>query len=575
LLSELRVSELALVEEAYLKFEKGFNILTGETGAGKTVLIEAVNLLVGERADRALVRGGTKEAYIEGVFIVPNNLLPDLRLIAGDDLDEELILARRIFADGGGQAYCNGRRVPTSFLKEIGNFLVDIHGQHEHQSLLKVAKHLDLLDAYGGEELNQVKEDYQKFYSLVKEVSKELEEVSQLEQERLRRIDILHFQVDEIGKANLKEGEEEELGRERNVARNFEKINQSLNKAVALLELEEQGVLDNLRQVQVELENIASCDQVLDESLVKVKDSLINLEEVLGTLQDYLAQLDFDPARLEVIEERLYLIDQLKKKYGQTLEEIEEFYKSAREELERLENLEVERESLTNRYKENLEKSLKKAEQLSQLRKKTGQLLEVEVKKVLSQLQMSKAVFQVKFDYWEGDDSLDESSVSLRQSGFDKVEFLFSPSPGEPLRSLSKVASGGEMSRLMLALKTAFAQADSIPVLIFDEIDAGIGGKATLSIGQLLRQLSRFHQILCVSHLPQIATFAQAHFLVYKEERGERSQTLVKPLSESERLKEVARLLSGDVESDVALQHAREMLERAQEVSSVISSLKA
>lgn len=572
MLSELRVNELALVEEAHLKFEKGFNILTGETGAGKTVLIEAVNLLVGERADRALVRGGEKEAYVEGVFIIPESLRPDLRLIVGDDLEGELILARRIFADGGGQAYCNGRRVSTSFLKEVGDFLVDIHGQHEHQSLLKVAKHFELLDAYGGEELVQVKKEYLKFYGLVKEISKELEEVNQLEQERLRKIDILQFQVDEIGQANLKAGEEEELEKERNVARNFEKISQSLNKAVTLLELEEEGALDSLRRVQVELESISSCDQVLEENLVKVKDSLINLEEVLANLQDYLARLEFDPARLEAIEERLYLIDQLKRKYGRTLGEIEKFYQLAREELERLENLEVERKNLNKRFKENLKKALEKAEQLSQLRIKMARLLEKEVRKVLSQLQMNKAVFKVKLDYWEGDYSLGEKSVSLSQSGFDKVEFLFAPAASEPLRSLSKVASGGEMSRLMLALKTIFAQADGIPVLIFDEIDAGIGGVAALSVGRLLRQLSQFHQILCVSHLPQIATFAQAHFLVYKEERGERSQTLVKSLSQTERLKEVARLLSGDVKSELAIQHAREMLEKAQELSSVSSS---
>lgn len=556
MLLELRVKELALVEEVTVNFKPGFNVLTGETGAGKTLLVEALELLIGERSDRDMVRKGAKNAFVEGTFNLTSALRDSLKAVLDEDPGEEIILSRSVDVEGGSKAYLNGRRVPSSLLKEVGKFLVDIHGQHEHQSLLFPSNHLYFLDSFFQEKISDLKEKYSSLFEEILNLRKRFEELQKMEGERLKRIDALRFEVEEIEKAGLREGEEEELKNERSVLQNFARLSESIQRICFLLEGEE-GALDRLREVQSLLEEVSAYDQELKKEEENFKEALFKAEEVSSFFHSYAETLEFNPERLNQVEERLYLISRLRKKYGENIEEIEDYKEKALAELDKLENLDFEREQVEKslRGKEGSLQEL--AEEISKKRQEAAVKLEREVKEIFSLLGMEKSIFKVNFAPLEKGVFIDGSYYG--KSGKEKVEFLLSPSPEEELRPLRKVVSGGELSRIMLALKRVFSKIDSVPLLVFDEVDSGIGGKTAVYVGKLLKEISLNHQVICVTHLPQIASLADSHILVYQEEKGKRVITKVKKVDREERIREIARLLSGE-ESKAAIKHAEELL---------------
>jgi DNA repair protein RecN (Recombination protein N) len=556
MLLELRVKELALVEDVMVNFEPGFNVLTGETGAGKTLLVEALELLLGERSDRDMVRKGSKSAFVEGIFNLKSNIRKSVKSLLGEDPGEELILSRSVDVEGGSKAYLNGRRVPSSLLKEVGKFLVDIHGQHEHQSLLFPSNHLYFLDSFFQEKLKDVKEKYRTLFNEILHLRKEYEELEKLEGEKLKRIDALRFEVTEIEKADLREGEEEELRNERNFLQNFARLSEAVQKICFLLEGEE-GALDKLREVQSLLEEASGYDQELEGKGEDFKEALFKAEEVSALLHSYLESLEYNPNRLNELEERLYLISRLKKKYGESVEEIENYKEKALAELSKLENLDFEKGRLEKELREKERFLGKLAEEISQKRYSAAKKLEKEMREIFTKLGMEKSLFKVNFTPLQKGLFIEGSYYG--KSGKEKIEFLLSSSREEELKPLRKVVSGGELSRIMLALKRVFSTIDNVPLLVFDEVDAGIGGKTAVYVGRLLREIASNHQVVCVTHLPKIASLASSHFLVYQEERGERVVTKVKKVDEEERVKEIARLLSGE-ESRAALKHAQELL---------------
>jgi DNA repair protein RecN (Recombination protein N) len=556
MLLELRVKELALVEEVAVNFEPGFNVLTGETGAGKTLLVEALELLVGERSDRDMVRKGAKNAFVEGIFNLTPALRNSLKAVLGEDPGEEVILSRSVDVEGGSKAYLNGRRVPSSLLKEVGKFLVDIHGQHEHQSLLFPSNHLYFLDSFFQEKISDLKKKYSSLFEEILDLRKQFEELQELEGERLKRIDALRFEVEEIEKAGLREGEEEELRNERNILQNFARLSESIQRICFLLDGEE-GALDKLREVQSLLEEISAYDQELKEKEENFKEALFKAEEVSSFFHSYAETLEYNPERLNQVEERLYLISRLKKKYGESVKEIENYKKEALAELDKLENLDFEREQVEKKLKEKERLLRELAQEISEKRQEAAVKLEDEVKGIFARLGMEKSIFKVNFAPLEKGVFINGSYYG--RSGKEKIEFLLSPSVEDELRPLKKVVSGGELSRIMLALKRVFSKVDNVPLLVFDEVDAGIGGKTAVYVGKLLKEISLNHQVICVTHLPQIASLADSHILVYQEERGRRVITKVKRVDREERIKEIARLLSGE-ESKTALKHAQELL---------------
>lgn len=541
MLSELHIKNFALIDEVYLYFDKGLNILTGETGAGKTVIIEAMNLLLGKRADPVLIGSRDNEALVEASFSSGSS---------------KLILSRLVSKEGKNKCYVNGKLATLAMLAETGGEMVDFHGQHEHQALLKVSTHLDYLDRFGGESFLEEKEQFVRGYQELKRLHEEMDELRVSERERISRIDLLKFQIDEIGKANLRAGEDEELERERLLLQNAEKLHQAIQTARQALireEMAESGAVGAAENVELASQSLSSIAH-LDEALKKMAESLegINyqLQELAGELRAYSDSVEFDPQRLDEVESRLSVISLFKKKYGDSIEEILRYKSQAEGDLSSLENSATRLKGLEKEEKKQREQLEKEAFSLSQKRKKLAKKLEEDVEKELKGLNLKHCHFRVHFDREEG----------LTPHGMDKVEFLISPNPGEPLKPLAKIASGGEVSRIMLALKIALIKADPVSILIFDEIDSGIGGKTAAEVGKKLVYLSSSHQIVCITHLPQIASFADRHFFVSKEIKRKASETKVMALDSPGKLEELSRMLSGVGVSDITKKHAEELL---------------
>jgi len=577
MLVELNIKDFAIIDQLNLKFSAGFNVLTGETGAGKSIIIDAVTMLLGGRADTSLIRAKRERARIEGVFRLSDGLrtmidpVLEREGLEGDDSDI-LILGREI--RGTGRSFCrvNGRTVNLSLLEEVARPLVDIHGQSEHLSLMQVRQHQHFLDRYAG--LQNQREKLAAEVRQLRKVRQELADLLRDEQYLARRLDQLSFQTEEIQVANLKPGEEDELNVERNRLANAEQLSQLTNEAYALLmesgEEEQSSVIDLLGQVARLANNLSKLDQTWVEQQQMVENLTYQIEDLAGFVRDYSESIDFNPARLQEIEERLGLIFSLKRKYGSSVEEIIEFGRRAEAELkdishneERIENLREDEEALRHKIGQ-------LALALSEGRRRASQSLADRVVTQLADLHMEKAVFEVDIQWTESPDGVyvtcgkDEVKVvACDEQGIDNVEFLISPNPGEPPKPLVKVASGGETSRIMLALKTVLATADETPTLIFDEIDQGIGGRVGGTVGHKLWGLTRngHHQVLCVTHLPQIAGYAEIHYHVDKQVAADRTQTGIRSLSGDEQIDELAQML-GSV-SDSTRQSAREILSEA------------
>jgi DNA repair protein RecN (Recombination protein N) len=562
MLREIHIKNFSIIDDTTIEFGEGFNVLTGETGAGKSIIINALSLALGERATGEFIRSGEKEAIIEAYFDVSPELLnPSTQQFledSGIEYDEGLILKRIISARGKNRAYINNSMASVQTLAEISKTLADIHGQYEHQSLLLSDNQLDLLDAYGGL-LNERQEIASIYESLLK-LKRQINELAQQEKDRAQRLDILEYQIREIEAADLRPGEEEELLKEAKILSNAHRLAELVNQSYTSLYLSDSSCIAEVSKILNNLREISSIDHHACDALKAVEDALPLLEEVSYFLRDYKESLDFNPDRLEQIQDRLDLIKGLKRKYGSDIQEVLDFMERARYELENLQHSEEKLEELKNELSELRKKFTEKANLLSKRRREVAKKIESEVVIQLSALSMPDTRFLIQINQEEGDDTTEWFKATYK--GIDRVEFLISPNVGEDLKPLSKIASGGELSRIMLALKGILARGDNIPVLVFDEIDSGIGGKTAETIARKLKELSMTHQVICITHLPQIASYADVHLRIEKKIEKGRTVVEIDRVEKDKRVKEIARMLSGET-SDVSIKHAKEMLKKA------------
>jgi DNA repair protein RecN (Recombination protein N) len=565
-LTYLTVRNFAIIDQLELSPAAGFNALTGETGAGKSIIIDAVGTLLGGRAETDQIRDGTEQAFIEGVFSPPQALYEESVLplleehgLAAHD-GETLILTREINREGRNICRVNGRLVTLGVLRQIGQRLVDIHNQGEHLSLLRVRQHIDFLDRYAG--LQSVRAETAAKVHELNEVRSQLGSLLKDERELARRTDLLRYQVEEIDAAKLQVGEEEELAAQHRILANAARLMTQIDLLYSTLAESEEvrgSVLDLVGELSAGLARIAELDPGLEEQHKTVEAITYQLQEAAVALRLYRERINHDPARLRQVEERLNLIHDLKRKYGDSLEEILAFAVSAGEELDGLAHSEERIEELEERERTLLSEVADLASQLSQVRQRAAESLARGVEVELGDLGMKKARFAVSIEQRETPDGLqiDGKRYAFDSTGVDQVEFMISPNVGEPLKPLSRIASGGETARLMLATKTVLSRADDVPVLIFDEIDAGLGGRAGAVIGRKLWALAKNHQVLCVTHLPQIAAFGDAHYRVAKRVHGGRTTTAVDRLEADASSEELAQMLGADTEGTFL--SAREM----------------
>jgi DNA repair protein RecN (Recombination protein N) len=581
MLTELHIQNFAIIDKLDLKFGPGLIILTGETGAGKSIILDAVTMLIGGRAETTAIRAEAENAFVEGVFSLQG---PErgalLEILEREELldDENYVtLTREVRREGRSVARINGRTVNVSLLKELGALLVDIHGQSEHLSLLDTRAHLGLLDRYA--DVGDTLSDYRQTYHNLLAVRRELKELRQAQADAERRIDFLTYQTEEIEAAKLKPGEDTELKLERDRLANAESLAEYAQQALTALDEgtpESPAASDLVGQAAQAMMGLAKIDPEhaeLSEQATALEETLADLAR---SLRDYLEEIEFNPTRLEEVEERLDLIYSLARKYGGSIEKVIASGEEARAQLEtisqateRIETLEAEESIL-------LKKLAEQGGALSQKRKQAAVNLGKNIEIELDDLRMASAQFSVDFQTKPAPDGIpvgDGMCVAFDHNGYDRVEFLVAPNPGEGLKPLAKIASGGETSRLMLALKNVLARADEIPSLIFDEIDQGIGGRVGLIVGQKLWNLARNHQVFCVTHLPQLAAFGDQHYQVQKLVQDNRTLTRVAPLAGEPRLLELAQML-GQV-GEGTLQSAHEILHTAQELTKEKNSLKS
>ncbi len=555
MLTELYIRNFAIIDELELSLKEGLNIFTGETGAGKSIILDAVSTVVGGKTDPTFIREGTDRAIVEAVFRPDENREAIREILKREDLPEDsdgdqIILSRDIRAGGRSSARVNGSSVNVNLLREIGRLLVDIHGQSDHLSLLNPSNHIVLLDRFAGNQ--ELLKKYQAEFKKLQKIRTRLTEIRMNDEELLRKKDMLSFQMNEIRSAKINESEEETLKKDRDRLANAENLSQLTQKAMEQLEgrsEEYPGIFELLGYLSKSMDNLSRIDAELaplGEEVAAINDAL---NELLASLQRYQETLEFNPARLDAIEERLALLNTLKRKYGGSLRAVLEFAAQAEEQLAGLENISDQTEDLIRQETSVINLLSELAQELSDRRHEASRKVSESVEKELHELRMESAQFEIRFTQTAAENGLRDRhgrSLAYDENGFDQVEFLIAPNPGEGLKPLAKIASGGETSRLMLALKNTLAEADSIPSMIFDEIDQGIGGRVGSIVGEKLWLLSRNHQILCITHLPQLAAYYDAHFHVSKQLSDGRTRTLVKQLQPEESLREMAQLMGGD-----------------------------
>ena len=569
MIEELYIRHVALIDELQLEFSSGLNIFTGETGAGKSVILNAVGLALGERSTPGIVRDGMTNAKVQIAVAPPPDhpvwsSFSDSEFTEVLDAEETLVLSRQINASGRSRSHTNGQLVSLTFLSAIGDLLVDIHGQHAHQSLFRSETHLDLLDTFGRHE--SLKSEVRKKYDELRAAQAQLADFAQTLREAMQQKDLLEFQLEELEEALLQEGEEEALANERHLLSNAETLFESANQLYEQLyggDLSESSTLDGLRTASRTISKLGEMDGSLSELNGRFESTLYELEDIAYQIRDYRDKIEFNPHRLAEVGERLDLIHRLKRKYGDSVSEILAYQAQASQKLEDLQVGSERIEELKDQIHLVTQQAQKLAVELSKKRGETATQLESLIEHELQTLGMEKAVFQIlvsPIESAEGPLEIEGKRYELRADGMDEIEFLISPNVGSEPKPLAKIASGGEISRVMLALKTVLAQIDPIPTMIFDEVDAGIGGRTADIVGEKLKELSRFRQVFCITHLPQIARFADQHFRVEKSEDGNRTTITAKRLTPEERVEELARMHGGEA-TVTTLAHARELLE--------------
>lgn len=561
MLTELTVHQIALIESLTLQFGAGLNAFTGETGAGKSIVLDAIGLLIGNRASSDMIRYGSDRAYVEGLFQVQGATLERLNELLSnwgfESLDEgQCVIARELYRSGRTVCRVNGRIVTVQMLRELGERLVQQHGQHDQQGLLRSEEQLRLLDLYGKHQdlLEAVREQYELYTS----IQERWEHAKLDEQERVRRLDMLNFQITEIADAKLVPGEEEQLRGQRMRLQHTERVMSALDTSLQALDgLDRQrGALELLVQASQESAAAAEYHPELKEAVQLLESAQIYTEEASRLLSRHRSTMDDDPSLLEAVEDRLVLIRSLERKYGASIEEVLNYWQTAEQERVELERLEEHRHELAEELKTVRKKLLEVASALQQKRQAAANKLSQGVEQVLRQLNMPSAQLTI-----EVQTKGSQAAPEVGPSGMDSVVFLFSANKGEPPKPLQKIASGGELSRTLLGLKSVLAEVDDLDTLIFDEIDAGVSGLAAEQIGRQLRDLGQTHQVLCVTHSPQIAASAQSHFGIEKQEREQDTTTQVTRLDEVARVRELARLLGSSLADATAERHARALLD--------------
>ncbi len=565
MLLKLTVKNVALIEYAEIEFSEGLNVLSGETGAGKSVILDSVNFVLGAKADRAMIRYGETECMVKAEFSVSESSKAVAALREMDiDTDGEIIISRKFSENGKNAIKINGNTVTVSMLRQVTDSLVDVHGQSEHFFLLKESNQLRTLDSVVGKELSPVKEELSLLLKEKRRIEEQIALLGGDEKERGRRLDVLRFQIDEIQAADLKEGEEEELLAKRNKIINLEKIISAVQGAVSVLS-EERGVLDGLRIASRSISSISRLDDSYSTVCDRLENLAIDAEDVAETLNDLGNELYFDENEAAETEARLDSIRSLKRKYGASKQEIDEYYEKISEEYELLSDCEGQYALLTEQKAKTEKKIYEICKQITKIRKAQGKAFCGRVTDELKTLNIASAQFAIDFkEYTEEDVS------RANTSGLDDICFMFSANAGEPMKSLGKIISGGEMSRFMLAVKTQLSDVNQISTYIFDEIDAGISGKTAKVVGEKLARIAKNTQIIAVSHLAQIAVMSDSEFLIEKQEIDGKTLTEVKALDSEEKKAEIVRLLGGNEKDAYAFKHAEELLKQAKEYKNSI-----
>ena len=557
MLSQLYIENVAVIEKATIEFHKGFNILTGETGAGKSIIIDSMHGILGERTSKDMVRNGAESAFVSGLFTdLTDQAISKLRELGFEpEEDASVLVQRTIQAEGKSTCRINGRPATVSALKELGKTLMNIHGQHESYHLLSPELHIHYIDESG--DLNTLVKEYRSAYQELKQIQSEIGAHATDEAEKLRRIDLLTYQIEELEQANLRENEKEELMERKTTMMHAEKIASAITAAKAALDGDESfdGVLSTLTAITASLQDSEQYLPALNPIIQKLHELSYGLEDVSEALREQESQIEFDASELLEIETRLDLLYRLSIKYGQTTEEMLAFLERCRQELSQINHSEETLIQLNETYEILKEKAIQLAKQLSDKRKKTAERFTKKVKHELQFLNMPGIEFQVE-----------QERVPLNSNGCDKIQFLISVNPGEPAKPIAKIASGGELSRIMLAIQTVLSAHDDLDTMIFDEVDTGISGSAAQKVGLKLHEVSKYAQVICITHLAQIACLADYHLLIQKQVTNHKTYTQVIPLSKEAQTKEIARMIGGETITPLLLQNAQEMIDSAKQL---------
>ena len=588
MLKELQVKNFAIIDDVKIKFGKGLNILTGETGAGKTLVIEAINLLIGERADVDLIRDGSDDLMVQGYFDFRDNpavldYLLSQNLIRKDDASDDIAITRELTRVGRNRTFINGIFTQVGSLKKIGELFLDIHGQHDHQYLLDHKTHIEILDRFGSERISPVKKEYSlklEVYLKSKEDFLRLKELKNIREEKLKD---LNYRYEEIKNLNIKENEEEILENEVRILKNYEKIYKLASEGKKILEGEDansQSIIDKFAVLGKNIEDLAE----IDNKFNKFRSQIASVSDLIGEinryLNDYLADFDFSAERLDSIQERLFKLTEIRRKYNLDLKSVNIHAEKLKEEIDSFENLDSEIEKKRILYDEARNVLIEKGLTLSELRKEIMLELKNKVTDELADLGFKSVSFLPEYKFIKGDNISDDGieikgeKIRFTRNGIDDIEFLISLNKGETERPLRKIASGGEISRIMLALKSVIGSVDNITTMIFDEIDAGIGGAVSLIVGEKLYKISEYCQVIAITHLAQIACFSDIHYFIDKFTDGKRTKIKIKKLDPGSKIKEISRMMSGLEESDISVKHAEELLDKCNTIKFDITERK-
>ncbi|MEE5987883.1 DNA repair protein RecN [Ligilactobacillus equi] len=551
MLQELSIRDFALIEQMNVDFQDEMTVLTGETGAGKSIIIDALGLLAGGRGSSDFIRKGENKAVIQGLFLIPDKAktLAILEEVGIENQDDGLILQRDLYRSGRNVCRINGNLVNLATLRRVGETLIDIHGQNEHQELMRPENHINLLDSYAND-LQPLLQEYQVAYDDYQKLAIALAKREENEKLWAQRMDMLEFQVQEIKEANLRVDEEVELKEEKDRLDNYQAINKALRQSYEFLSGDTHDALGNVGVALESMQKISDLSPKFEEIAQSLADAYYTLQDASRDVYDQLDEMEWDENRLNQIEQRLELIYQLKRKYGDSVAEILRYYQKIVAELNEMQEGNGDSAAQKQAVELAKQKALKLAQELSQKRQGIAQNLQRAVHKQLAALYMEKAIFEVKF----------KKGSTLNSHGLDKVEFYLQANPGESMGPLAKIASGGELSRIMLALKTIFSQQQGVTSIIFDEVDTGVSGRVAEGIAEKISQVARNSQVLCITHLPQVAAIAQHQYFIAKHVHDGRTETSLEILADEARVKEIARMLAGSEITDLALQHAKELL---------------